>query len=1336
MQAAPGDSGSENLLAVSFLASTQPPRPQFMRLIPRNPAVARTAVLALLAFSALSLNAQSLVISEFMASNQESLSDEDGDYEDWIEISNQGTTAVNLGGWFLTDNAERLNKWAFPRIVLDPGAQLLVFASNKNRSDPARELHTNFKLTSQGEYLALVHPDGTTIEHHYSPAFPIQVQDVSYGVRPATSRTTLLGPGAAVRYLVPVNDNDDVREGLNQDSWIGTEFADDSWASGTTGIGYATQSPDDYDPLIATDVQDLMYQESPTIYLRIPFTVADPSANTGLNLRMKWDDGFVAYLNGNPVPVAEENAPSPDILDYQSGATANHGDNEALVYDDYALSPSLLTVGSNVLCIHGLNDGTGSSDLLLMPELEAVSITGPGTPSYFTTPTPDAPNTGGQDEPGPLIRSVTRDLAPLSLPLKNNRLIIEAEVLPTLNPVESVSLGWRVMYDTEGTIAMLDDGSGDDSVAGDGVFTASIPTNSLARGEMIRWRVSSRDTAGRGSRQPQFPDPRDSPEYFGTIAEDASVLGSRLPVFHWFTSSPGGATTTNGSRGSVYFLGQFYDNIQADRHGQSTGGFPKKSYDFDFNKGDRFKYREGAARVKDINMLTNWADKSKTRNTLGYELVNRAGEPAHFAFPVRIQQNASFFSTADLVEDGDDRYLERVGLDGRGALYKMYNRLDSANSGVNKKTRKDENNSDLQALVSGLGQSGEAKLRYSYDNVDIPGTINYLAALDLTNNRDHGHKNYYLYRDTLGTGEWRPLVWDIDLCLGRNWVSGPAYFDDNFTNNNLRAGPSNRLKTLIFSDPTLNQMYLRRFRTLMDEQFGSPASPVSYLTDRVDDLVGLIDPRNDGSRTGRDDADLDYQKWGSWGNRNRMRPAADRIKFEHIPSRRAQLYGLGEIPDAQPAIPGVRFSSVEFNPTINGASPDQRGEYFGLVNTNRTAIDCSRWVVSGGVSYTFPAGTVIPSRGRLYVARDAVGFRSRTISPKANERRYLISGYDGQLSARGETLTLSDGQGNTIATTTYDGNPTAEQQFLRVTEILFAPAAPSAQELASIPTLGAFDFEFVELTNTGASPLDISGTRFVQGISFTFPEPTVLSPGEHIVVVANEAAFRLRNPGNLNIAGQYTGRLDNDGEQLQILDTVGENVLEFTYNDSWHGATADDGYSLVMLDPANTPVSDFDRPANWGVSLAVGGDPGSGSTATSTTFSSWKYGNFTEAEVEDPLVTGDEIDLDFDTLNTIFEYGFGRNPKANDAPASYSSTIITEGGVDYFALRFRRLKNALDLTYLVEVSSDLTNWTPVAIPIGNPVDNGDGTETVTIRDNVAASENTLRFGRISIMVGR
>ncbi|MEC9054575.1 MAG: lamin tail domain-containing protein, partial [Verrucomicrobiota bacterium] len=169
-----------------------------------------TSLTLTLAFSlsASPLVAQSLVISEFMASNQDSLTDEDGDTEDWIEILNPGETAVRLDGWFLTDDQANLNKWSFPDLNLGPGEHLVVFASSKNRFDPGGELHTNFKLTSSGEYLALVRPDGRTVAHEYAPSFPIQVQDVSYGLQQGANTTTLLGPGSPLRYSVPLGDED------------------------------------------------------------------------------------------------------------------------------------------------------------------------------------------------------------------------------------------------------------------------------------------------------------------------------------------------------------------------------------------------------------------------------------------------------------------------------------------------------------------------------------------------------------------------------------------------------------------------------------------------------------------------------------------------------------------------------------------------------------------------------------------------------------------------------------------------------------------------------------------------------------------------------------------------------------------------------------------------------------------------------------------------------------------------------------------------------------------------------------------------------------------------
>src|SRR5262245_54918855 len=71
-------------------------------------------------------------ISEFMAVNDRTLPDEDGDFPDWIEIHNSGASVVNLEGWFLTDRADNLREWSFPATNLAPNAYLVVFASGKN----------------------------------------------------------------------------------------------------------------------------------------------------------------------------------------------------------------------------------------------------------------------------------------------------------------------------------------------------------------------------------------------------------------------------------------------------------------------------------------------------------------------------------------------------------------------------------------------------------------------------------------------------------------------------------------------------------------------------------------------------------------------------------------------------------------------------------------------------------------------------------------------------------------------------------------------------------------------------------------------------------------------------------------------------------------------------------------------------------------------------------------------------------------------------------------------------------------------------------------------------
>jgi hypothetical protein len=124
--------------------------------------------------------APGVIISEFMADNRRTLHDEDGDDSDWIELFNGGETTASLKGWFLTDVRTNLAKWQFPDVALPPNGFLVVFASQKDKTLSTGRLHTNFKLATEGEYLALVSPD-TNIVSEFTPTYPQQFTDISYG---------------------------------------------------------------------------------------------------------------------------------------------------------------------------------------------------------------------------------------------------------------------------------------------------------------------------------------------------------------------------------------------------------------------------------------------------------------------------------------------------------------------------------------------------------------------------------------------------------------------------------------------------------------------------------------------------------------------------------------------------------------------------------------------------------------------------------------------------------------------------------------------------------------------------------------------------------------------------------------------------------------------------------------------------------------------------------------------------------------------------------------------------------------------------------------------------
>ncbi|MBN1853834.1 MAG: CotH kinase family protein, partial [Pirellulales bacterium] len=1029
-------------------------------------------------------------ISEFVASNDSTLADGNGNFSDWIEIYNPTDQAVDLDGWHLTDNRDALDQWTFPAILLDPGEYLVVFASNQdvdNYIDPLGYLHTNFNINAEGEYLALTDPN-ETIVHEYAPEYPYQITDVSYGAAENIAQIPLIGASESATAWVPTDGLLDPSNPDDPPPWTLIGFDDSPWLASGGGVGVGFDSGDDpipdipngtllpngllgydltdpeedgilngtitaggfpgspsneeppmaldntvgtkwlafepsgtyyqfqfsggqqyavngytitsandydnrdpyswtlsgsnngfdftvvdtrtaqnfanrfetrlyefnnntayayykfdflteygatgsnqpnsiqmaeiellsygpinYDPLIDLDIETQWAAAQTSVYERIEFDVADPAIFSSLILRMQYDDGFVTYLNGQQIASAN----APGTLHYNSNATAEQDDNDALIQEIFQVTEylDLLVTGTNVLAIHGLNVSDTNPDMLIRPELVAMELIDETLiESYYLFPTPGSANNIDSVTLGPIIQNVTENP---DQPLPNSDLVITAEVHQTRAPIDDVTLVYRVMFNDEVPIGMNDSGTGFDAMAGDGVYSAAIPISAGMAGQMVRWYVTATDIQQEDSRYPLFVHPTNSPEYFGTVVLDASVT-SALPIFEYFVQNVAAAGTQTGTRASVFFLGEFYDNVFI-RH---RGGYTTQGRKFEFNDGHHFRFDPDLGRVDEINLNERGWDSTYLRQVLAWDVYALAGQPASLAAAWHTRRNDQFLAVRIFVEQPDSDLLRRTSLDPDGAFYKIgadgiENSVTSSTVGVVKRTRDEEDHSDLQALVDGVNPYNPYRDEYVFDNVDIASVINYIAATAIMHDNDHPHKNFHLYRDTEGSGQWMFLPWDKDLTFGlNNGLSGIIGNQDPYSHpffgdyeHQKVDHQWNRLIDAVFEVPSIREMYVRRLRTLMDQFLSPPGTPAgqSWLEMRVAELVA------------------DLQNEPGLGGSSWLAEVA-KITGEYLTERRGHLYinhiatntsypDNAGIPAAQVGNPAIQFGVIEFNPS-------------------------------------------------------------------------------------------------------------------------------------------------------------------------------------------------------------------------------------------------------------------------------------------------------------------------------------------------------------------------------------------------------------------------------------
>ena len=760
------------------------------------------------------------VILEFMASNNKALYDEDGESSDWIEIYNPDAIAVNLDGYFISNDPGNLAMWRLPNLSLPAGGYLIVFASNKDRD--VGELHTNFRLSKDaGEYLALVDPDGQSIISEFAN-YPVQFDDFSYGsaLNSGTVGTVLVREGDACKVLVPTGD-------IGTTWYTDPNFDDSAWLDATTGIGF--ERDEGYENLIGAggDVETLAYDINATAYIRIPFTVDSPASAVSLTFRMKYDDGFVAYLNGTQI--ASGNAPASPVWDSQS--TFSHSDSLAVNFENTNLSAqagTLLQSGENWLTIHALNLIKLSADFLALPRLEAefTSTGGAGEKGYFQSSSPGLPNGSDQGLPA---GDVT-----MSVPGRGFTGLLSVS-LSTASPTA------QIRYTTDGNVP-------NETSSFFSGSPITISSSTLLRARAFETELTPGAVAEEGYIRLSSNADTFSSDIPVIIMErfsggPSAANGKTFTFFAFFEPDPGtGRTTLNrpytlGTRGGWKV------------RGSSSAGFAKKAFSIEaWNELNRNKDIEPLGLPAESDWILNARsqfDRSLMRNTFIYELSNQVGRYATRTKFVELFKDdnggdlnyssdyAGVYTFMEKITRDKDRVdverlpdsvTEEPAISG-GYIMKI-DRLDPGDSGLSAGGRslgwvypKEEDVTSAQSswLRDYLNAMNTSLSGSSYaDYIDVDQWIDHHWMNVLTLNADALRLSTYFHKKRNERMAFGP-IWDFDRSMdstdGRDdnpstWQGGTNYFTYPWW-------------STLFEDENFWQQYIDRYFELRNSEFAT-----------------------------------------------------------------------------------------------------------------------------------------------------------------------------------------------------------------------------------------------------------------------------------------------------------------------------------------------------------------------------------------------------------------------------------------------------------------------------------------------------------------------------------
>ena len=1155
----------------------------------------------------------SVIISEFVASNNRGMVDEDGDRTDWIELYNAGDASADLTGWYLTDDPESKTKWAFPTTTLDAGRYLIVHASGKDRAKTELPLHTNFQLDSDGETLALVHRDGQTVIDDIG-TFGEQKVDVAFGIRQETETHILVDSGAPARWIVPSPENGGDQLGT---SWTALDFEDSSWSEGTSNIGFEKRTG--FEDLIGTDLLEAM-QDSATAYLRVPFSFPNAGAVSSFVLGMRYDDGFVAYLNGTKIASAN----APDDPAWNSDADRTNRDTAAKVFEDFDVTEfaSLLRTDSNVLAIHAMNTNVASDDFLMVPRITAIQP-GPvesNQRGYLATPTPGRPN--GTTIYSGFVTGVSVDIprgiydSPFDLTLSTD--VVGAEIVYTTDGSEPTRDNGTVISNqgaddaTTAIIRIEETTALRVSAIKNDFLSADVETHTyLFLNDIASQTAQATIDAGLpetwGERTPDYgldpniigPNDQYDGLYVNQFVDSLKSIPSMSIVMsndHLFDADIGIYANSEGSgrdwerpTSVELLLPNGDEGFQADAGIRILGGFSRRAskkhslrLEFRGEYGPtRLRYPlfgENAATDFDTLVLRagfndswTWSTDSThyirdqwTRNT-----QRLMGHPSSHGTLVHLYINGIYWGLYNPSERPDASFSESYfgGDEDNWDAINSGNPVDGTDEAWRQLTRQvrragtsDQAESNAKFLEL-LGRKPDGTNDPEVENLlDLENYIDYMIVNYYTGNNDWPSKNFYVGRErgADSTG-FKFYSWDAERSL--NDEEG-SHVRINMLNAN--GGVASIIAPLRRNDEFRLMFSDRVHRHLFNGGL--------FYVDPENPQVDAAHPERNVPATRYRELAEQYAlplvaESARWGDARRTQSALTVAEWQGIlneayenffPQRSAILLDQFRDRDLYPAIEAPVFS-----------------QHGGLIQSE---LD---------LEMTGP--------GEIHFTLDGSDPRQSALEPGVSEPgiRPGATQYSAPISIDSPTIvkarSLTDGVWSALNEATFTAAPSS----LRITELMYHPATTDEELVVNGAAIEESDYEYIELMNVSEAPVDLSGLSFSDGISFNFPASQV-QPGERIVVARHEAAFRQRYGNEATVVGAYGpdgGKLSNGGEMLRLVDSVGTVVQELNYSDNWHAATDGNGPSLTRLS-VQDDSAEANRADAWTISLGTNGTPG------------------------------------------------------------------------------------------------------------------------------------------------